>query len=945
MKADLLYTIRHINVRDLLQQNDKSAGAGGRVYLVYWWDEIPLGHRWIENPDDKQSDRQKIWESIAPALNFYCALSITVTFDQVSVSWDKGDFALCLQWLNGLFKEYVFHKQDPICDLSLIICIRNRTACLKRCLESLQGLTIQPKEVIIVDNAPSDSSTEDLVRSFPGIKYVRESENGLDRAWNTGWRHATASIVAYIDDDVRLHKDFVWQTLQAFDHPRVQAVTGLVFAEELDTAAQVIFEKYWSFNRGYQDLSYDTDYFKKHLRNGVPAWNAGSGANMAFRRIALRNAGGFDERLDVDASGYSGAAEMWYRLLAAGWIIRYSPRTITYHTHPKEMRLLRNKIYYYLKGKTSSLLAQYQRGRHRGILRYLSKTLPVYYAKLLLQRLRYPRDERYATLFQEIRGIVSGIRYFMDLRAIPPEYSTDSHEYDCIPEPLVSVIITTYNHDRFIADAIESALQQTVKPAEVIVVDDGSVDDTEKIVSRYPEVIYIRQVNKGLSAARNTGIFHSQGNYIVFLDADDLLYPYALAKNLRAFAQHPDCVFVSGWYDNVDATKKLVGTYENNIPRDNHYLALLRINYIGMHAAVMYRREVFNTFLFDETLPACEDYDLYLRIAKVYPIFSHNEKLAAYRMHANNMSKDANLMLRQAVTVLKKNANLKDQKIKKNYKAGIKNWTGYYTNKMYDRIVNRYLYPGYKHNAKDLFLVTTRIPFKMAKFYVRKMIGILNQPKKNFAVNMGDLRRTTPLSKAFGYDRGGPVDRYYIENFLAENADAIRGDVLEIGDNEYTLAYGGEKVTQSDILFIDDSNPQATIIGDLSTADHIPNERFDCIILTQTLHLIYDFDAAVRHCFRILKRDGVLLLTVPGITQIDYGEWHDTWYWSFTGRVIQRLLATYFNPQNVDVRSYGNVLAAVSFLYGMGKNEIEESKLNQTDPHYQVIITAKAVKQ
>ncbi|MGH2645705.1 MAG: methyltransferase domain-containing protein, partial [Chitinophagaceae bacterium] len=358
-------------------------------------------------------------------------------------------------------------------------------------------------------------------------------------------------------------------------------------------------------------------------------------------------------------------------------------------------------------------------------------------------------------------------------------------------------------------------------------------------------------------------------------------------------------------------------------------MALLRGNYIGMHAAVMYRREIFDTFLFDETLPACEDYDLYLRIAKKYPVFSHNEKLAAYRMHSNNMSKDIGLMLKQVKIVLRKNVDLKNVEVKRNYKEGKKNWTEYYSREMYRRIAFGYLYPGYKRNLKDLLFVTAKMPKQMIRLFMHKATSMFKRNKitpKPGKVSLGDLRRTIPVSKEFGYDRGGPVDRYYIENFLKENSEYIRGNTLEIGDNTYTLAYGGNQVTQSDILYIDDSNPQATIIGDLSTADHIPSNQFECIVLTQTLHLIYDFRAAIGQCHRILKTGGTLLLTVPGITQIDYGEWGDTWYWSFTGRAIQRLLLDYFDSENLIVQTHGNVLAATAFLYGLGQKEITDQE-------------------
>jgi SAM-dependent methyltransferase len=213
------------------------------------------------------------------------------------------------------------------------------------------------------------------------------------------------------------------------------------------------------------------------------------------------------------------------------------------------------------------------------------------------------------------------------------------------------------------------------------------------------------------------------------------------------------------------------------------------------------------------------------------------------------------------------------------------------------------------------------------------------------AVKPRDFDRLTPFSTDFGYDRGGPVDRYYIENFLKKEADNIKGRCLEIGDNEYSILYGGDKLIQSDILHIDATNPKATFIGDLSNAPQLPDNAFDCIVLTQTLHLIYDFKGALATCYRILKPGGVLLLTAPGITPIDHGEWKKIWYWSFTDVALIKLFEETFPACNVEMETFGNVYIATAFLYGMGITEVSNEKLDYYDPHFQVINTVKAVKE
>jgi SAM-dependent methyltransferase len=211
-------------------------------------------------------------------------------------------------------------------------------------------------------------------------------------------------------------------------------------------------------------------------------------------------------------------------------------------------------------------------------------------------------------------------------------------------------------------------------------------------------------------------------------------------------------------------------------------------------------------------------------------------------------------------------------------------------------------------------------------------------------VSFGDFNRTSPFSRKSGYDRGGPVDRYYIESFLEQESESIHGRVLEVGDNKYTRAYGRDKVIKSDILHIDESNKSATFIGDLSNAPHLPDNTFDCFIMTQTLHLIYDFKEALRRCRRILKPGGTLLLTVPYINPIAFDLWGDYWYWAFTERAMKEIMAETFPDDVVGISNYGNVLSASAFLYGMGSKELTREQLDTHDPNMQMIITIKAVK-
>jgi SAM-dependent methyltransferase len=211
--------------------------------------------------------------------------------------------------------------------------------------------------------------------------------------------------------------------------------------------------------------------------------------------------------------------------------------------------------------------------------------------------------------------------------------------------------------------------------------------------------------------------------------------------------------------------------------------------------------------------------------------------------------------------------------------------------------------------------------------------------------SFGSLRRVRPISPFWGSERGLPVDRYYIERFLAAYISDIRGHGLEVKENLYSSRFGGNRVTKLDILHPEEGNPKATIVADLTKGDHLPSDAFDFIILTQTLHLIYDVRAALATLHRILKPGGTLLATVSGISKISRDDM-DRWghNWAFTTRSAEELFHEFFPEQNVKVKSHGNVLAAIAFLHGLAAEELHQRELDYEDPDFQVLITIRGVK-
>jgi SAM-dependent methyltransferase len=224
-----------------------------------------------------------------------------------------------------------------------------------------------------------------------------------------------------------------------------------------------------------------------------------------------------------------------------------------------------------------------------------------------------------------------------------------------------------------------------------------------------------------------------------------------------------------------------------------------------------------------------------------------------------------------------------------------------------------------------------------------KLMRYLN--RKKVVVEFGSLATTAPVSRVFGLDRGTPINRYYIEQFLADHAELIRGRVLEVGGSEYSRRFGGARVESAGVLHVTADNPAATIVGDLSDPATLPAEVADCFICTQTFDCIFDLPQAVQGAHRLLRPGGVLLATMSGIGQIsryDMDRWGE--YWRFTTAAAARLFEPVFSG-GVEVGSSGNVLAAIAFLQGIAVEELPDpALLDAHDADYQLIVTVVARK-
>lgn len=409
MSTFLPYKIIHLDLVELEKYLDLIQQLQGPSYIVIWWREIPLGHFFYETMEEKNELRGLIYSKIQPALDSYSHDQIEIVNIQKAIlSSDPNSLEYNLQAVLG---NLLSGDLPDYADISIIICTRNRSNVLIKCLDSLAKQHCKPREIIVVDNAPSDDSTKRVVQMIGNIRYVREERPGLDIARNTGALNADNNIIAYLDDDVVIDPFWTYRIMEAFLDNTVDALTGLVLPASLEAESQVIFEKFWSFNKGFLQKKYTSEFLEPNGNDCPKVWNIGAGANMAFRRDILEKVNYFDERLDAGAAGCSGDSEIWFRILRFGGIILYSPLAVVYHEHRSDMKGLERQLFNYMKGNVTAALIQHQSEPALNYARHVFKGMTRNYLLLLLSKFRNP-GLRHKTVVKEALGALSGVIYF-----------------------------------------------------------------------------------------------------------------------------------------------------------------------------------------------------------------------------------------------------------------------------------------------------------------------------------------------------------------------------------------------------------------------------------------------------------------------------------------------------------------------------------------------------
>jgi glycosyltransferase involved in cell wall biosynthesis/SAM-dependent methyltransferase len=541
--------------------------------------------------------------------------------------------------------------------------------------------------------------------------------------------------------------------------------------------------------------------------------------------------------------------------------------------------------------------------------------------------------------------------------------------------PTVSVIVPLWNVQPFLPSAVESVFGQTFRGWELVLVDDGSTDGSAELARAYaaraPErVRYLQHPgggHRGVAASRNLGVRNARGRYLAFLDAEDVWFPAKLERQLTILEAEPRAAMIDSpaqvWHSWSEKPEDRERDYVVNPFSDPGLVAppalllsrLANATDLPTLSTVLIRREALDRVGgFDESFPAAvqkwEDAAFLSKVHLRESVFVMTECSSRIRRHQHSpraiMSRTGHMREGQLSYLGWLERHLKQYSVDA---ADI--WQAH------RRAVWPLRHPVLAAARKGLGAVSAANARRLVVSAARRTIaestrGRLKQAWKRRrldpplgTVDFGDLRRVSPVARKLGRDRGLPIDRHYIERFLAARAERIAGHVLEIGDDRYTRKFGGTQVTRSDVLHVSPDNPRATIVADLTSAAHVSSDEFDCIILTQTLPFIYDLSAVVATLHRVLKPGGVVLATMGGVTQTSRTP-TDQWdyYWGFSTGSARALFEEQFPAPGVFVESFGNVLAATAFLHGLASEEMQPEELDYRDPDYQFLIAVTAVK-
>ena len=550
--------------------------------------------------------------------------------------------------------------------LSIVLCTYNRARLLARALTALVAAATDDAELIVVDNNSTDE-TADIVRQFSGgpltVHLVHEPKQGLSFARNTGICIAKGELIAFTDDDVVVDREWIASLQRAFERfPDAAWIGGKVLPIWPAPPPRWLTAARWA------PLAI-VDYGDRAFVIGPDRQLCIVGANLAVRRAALDAAGLFAasvQRVGAGA-GTTEDHELQLRLMDVGLTGAYDPAVVV-HAPVEARRMTKafQRRWHFCHGRSFAAMRAHdfeESGRRvAGIPGHVVRSLATEPLSAALALACARSDEafehelraRFAAGFTAER--VAPFRSVGSVR-LQTDRAGHHEEIKGADRVRVSVVIPCYNQARFLGRAIESALAQTLPGVEVIVVDDGSTDDTATVTQRFDRVTYHRQNNCGVAAARNAGLGRARGDFVIFLDADDELLPDAAETGVGALLARPAAAFTAGVAIPVVADGTTLPFTRPVLHADDarRYDELLTTNFMWTPGCVMFRRGIVcSAGGFDESLSGSADYALYLSLARHWPVHWHGRPVVRYRQHSDAMSANATAMLSETLTVLRR---------------------------------------------------------------------------------------------------------------------------------------------------------------------------------------------------------------------------------------------------------------------------------------------------
>ena len=767
--------------------------------------------------------------------------------------------------------------------VSVVIPCYNLGAYLDQAVQSVLDQSFEDFEIIIIDDGSTDPVTRHLFTSYkrPKTRILRTLNQGLAKARNLGIEEARGCYISCLDADDLFEPDFLRRTVEV-----LEANPSFAFAScWLKTFGEHSFE--WS------PTSCDFPWLLVEDTVCTAALT---------RRDALAEVGGFDAGMPL--AGY----EDWD--LAISLVERGLPGAVI----PEY--LFRYRI---RKGSMSSSCTA--PGNHALLMRYLvekhaesySRFLPGVLEAIEKRTFEYcaptqsSSDAGEVRLIEVLEGTLSLVLRSRSWRLTRPLRRGFSHlkllgqRFAKVKTlPRVSVVLTCRDQGRQLPICLHSVKRQLGPRDEIVIVDDGSTDPlTVQMLDhwyRESDLDVVRTDGVGLVRARDVGLSRSQGSVLFALGAEQAVDATYIERAMGVLESDSGIAFVTcGLYDEKTGFVWIPDSAS-------------QADLTGCHRVpfpVVRREQLEQAGGYDTSFdrPEQSDWELVLRLS------------GGGRRGA---------LIREGLVSCYSNDGVRDTETFPVAKAVWEKQRAVFQSYWREAVL------GLENQRRRLQAHADQDTTSQTDAGAR-------------SINWGDLRRVEPISAVWGIDRGLPVDRYYINHFLEKNRRDIRGRVLEVKDPGYTQAYGS-MAECTDVVDIAQDNPLATLISDLSARGSLPEAKYDCFILTQTLHIIYEIRNVIENAYRTLRPGGVLLTTLPCVSRIDYESGLEQDQWRFTPASARRLFEDIFGVAQVSIESHGNVLTCSSFLMGLAAADLTAEELNHHDPYFPLLICVRAVK-